>query len=380
MGEERTELTGQLRGDIERTRSDLSWTIGEIEDRLKPERLMRQARERVSGAVAERMKHMMNTANETAGRVADQAQHSAETVAGRVRENPIPLAAVAAAGLAWWMSRDRERGAGAVRQGEMMPARRSSHLMSMMGEHPVSTALVAGTVGYLLSNRARRTDGYPHDVFGEPMDSPAQDLSQRAQDLSQRAADAARHAGESVSSYAGEVKEAAAHRAVQVRNAVSDYSGHAREAIGGYVKDAQSTATEATGRLRERARHLADDVQHRLQHTGPAVERWIHDNPLAVGAAALAVVEAVGLSAPRTRAENRTLGQTRDALMDKASTAVRDVGDKARAVVQDVSEAAKTAAMSPSPSETPTPSATSSGQTVAPTNPQAAPPPGGSPA
>jgi hypothetical protein len=366
VGQERIELTGQLREDIERTRSDLSWTIGEIEDRLRPERLMRQARERVSGAVVERMKHMMNSANETAGRVADRAQHSAETVAGRVRENPIPLAAVAAAGLAWWMARDRERGAGEVVQGEMIPARRSNHLMSMMGEHPVSTALLAGTVGYLLSNRTRRTDGYPHEVFGEPMEPPAQDLSQRA-------ADRARQAGESVSTYAAEVKDAAAHRAVQVRSAVSEYSGHAREAIGGYVKDAQSTAAEATGRLREKARHLAGDVQHRLHDTGPAVERWIHDNPLALGAAALAVGAAVGLSAPRTRAENRTLGQTRDALMDKATTAVRDAGDKAKAVVHDVSEAARTAAaMSPSPSP--------SGPTVAPTNPQAAPPPGGSPA
>lgn len=366
MGQERIELTGQLREDIERTRSDLSWTIGEIEDRLKPERLMRQARERVSGAVVERMKHMMNTANETAGRVADRAQHSAETVAGRVRENPIPLAAVAAAGLAWWMSRDRERGTVAVAQQEMVPARRSNHLMSMMGEHPVPTVLLAGTVGYLLSNRARRSHGYPQEVFGEPMEPQAQDLSQRA-------ADAARQAGDSVSSYAGSVKDAAAHRAVQVRSAVSEYTGHAREKIGEYVKDAQGTAAEATGRLREKARHLAGDVQQRLQHTGPAVEHWFHDNPLAVGAAALAVGAAVGLSAPRTRAENRTLGQTRDALMDKATTTVREVGDKARAVVHDVSEAARTAAMSPLPSP--------SGQTVAPTIPQAAaPPPGGSPA
>jgi len=341
VGQERTELTGRLREDIERTRSDISWTIGEIEDRLKPERLMRQAREKVRGAAVERMRDMMNSANETAGRVADRAQHSAETVAGRVRENPLPLAAVAVAGLAWWMSRDKQRAPGAE-HGDVMP-RRSSQLASTLGEHPVQTVLLAGTVGYLLMSRQRRADSYRMEGFGDRMDRPGQDLSERA-------ADTAHQTKEAVISYAG-----------QARHTMSDYSGHARETIGEYVREAQGTASEATARLREKARHLAGDAQQRWQHTGPAIDRWIHDNPLAVGAAALAVGAAVGLSAPRTRAENRTLGETRDALVDKASTVAHDVREKvsetARTVVHDATEAAKAATPPVSSATTPSTSA-----------------------
>lgn len=281
---------------------------------------------------------MMNSANQTAGRMADRAQHSAETVAGRVRENPLPLAALAVAGLAWWMSRDKQQGPGAA-TGDVMP-RRSGQLRSALGEHPVQTALLAGTVGYLLMNRQRPRDEYPMEGFGDTMDRPGQGLLERAADTAHQTKDA-------VAEYAGEVREAAASGAAHVRDTVSDYSGKARETIGGYARGAQSTASEATGRLREKTRHLAEDMQQRWQHTGPAVERWIHDNPLTVGAAALAVGAAVGLSAPRTRAENRTLGETRDALVDKASTAARDVREKvsetARTVVQDATEAARAA-------------------------------------
>lgn len=321
MGEERTELTGRIREDIERTRADMSWTMGEIEDRLKPQRLVRQARERVRGAAVERMKDMMNSANETAGRVAGRARHSADAVADRVRENPIPLAAVAAAGVAWWMSRDKPQFPRAA-HGDEVP-RQPSQLTSVMGDHPVQTVLLAGTVGYLLMNRSWRTDGRDRATgLGGTVERSAQDLTELAgPDMTERAAETARQAGESVS--------------------------EARKTLDKYVKEARSTAVETSGRLKEKARHIAGDVQQRWQHTGPTVERWIHDNPLAFGAAALAVGAAVGLSAPRTRAENRTLGETRDALMDKATTAVRDVRAKAKSVVQDVSDAAK-AAMPPS--------------------------------
>jgi hypothetical protein len=44
----------------------------------------------------------------------------------------------------------------------------------------------------------------------------------------------------------------------------------------------------------------------------------VRDNPIGFGIAALAAGAAVGLSAPETETENQWMGDTRDALIDRA--------------------------------------------------------------
>jgi len=55
---------------------------------------------------------------------------------------------------------------------------------------------------------------------------------------------------------------------------------------------------------------------------GSEVSRVIRQNPLAVGVAAAAVGVAIGLTVPETEVENRVLGETRDAVVDRAREAV----------------------------------------------------------
>jgi ElaB/YqjD/DUF883 family membrane-anchored ribosome-binding protein len=55
---------------------------------------------------------------------------------------------------------------------------------------------------------------------------------------------------------------------------------------------------------------------------GSEVSRVIRQNPLAVGVAAAAVGVAIGLTVPETDVENRVLGETRDAVVDRAREAV----------------------------------------------------------
>lgn len=270
---------------------------------------------------------MMNRANETVARVADRAQHSAATVADRMRENPIPLATLAAAGVAWWMSRDRHRWAHAAHRGA--ESMRPGDLASAISDHPVQSVLLAGTVGSLLVG-PRRGNGHAVRPFSR---------SRAIEDLSGHAAGLARHATATAADYVDEAQDAVEHRASHLRETVREYGDHARETFGGYVRGAKDSAAHATGRLKEKARHVANGAQQRWEDTTPAVERWCHDNPLAVGAAALAVGTAVGLSLPRTRTENLALGETRDALVDKAGRVARDlrdtVNEKARAMVHE---------------------------------------------
>ena len=65
-----------------------------------------------------------------------------------------------------------------------------------------------------------------------------------------------------------------------------------------------------------------------------SVEQAFQDNPLVIGAAALALGLAAGLEIPSTEKEAELVGDTRNELVDK----VRDVAEDTKAKVQQVAE------------------------------------------
>jgi hypothetical protein len=72
------------------------------------------------------------------------------------------------------------------------------------------------------------------------------------------------------------------------------------------------------------------------RQSGGGFERVIRDNPLALGAAAVLVGAAIGMSMPSTEAENEWMGEARDSVMDSAremaSSAAETLGDVASQV------------------------------------------------
>ena len=98
--------------------------------------------------------------------------------------------------------------------------------------------------------------------------------------------------------------------------------------------------SESVRHAQERASAVSHDVQRRLRSAGARttsqVGRWMHDNPMAVGIAALAAGAVVGLAMPRTRAEDDYLGASRDALVDRASDTAQQLKEQVRDKVQEV--------------------------------------------
>ncbi len=59
-------------------------------------------------------------------------------------------------------------------------------------------------------------------------------------------------------------------------------------------------------------------LTHQTQRAKGALERMLHENPLAVGALALGAAAAVGLAVPESSKESQMMGQARDSLVEEA--------------------------------------------------------------
>jgi ElaB/YqjD/DUF883 family membrane-anchored ribosome-binding protein len=115
----------------------------------------------------------------------------------------------------------------------------------------------------------------------------------------------------------------------------TDYTDSAdqslREKAGEYVSSARETVSEYATSARETVGEYASSASNRAretwQRTSTTVDDFVHDNPLAAGAIAIAVGVAIGLSAPSTEWEDRTLGERRDQAMERAREKARELKD-----------------------------------------------------
>ncbi|MCA1604660.1 MAG: DUF3618 domain-containing protein, partial [Acidobacteria bacterium] len=101
------------------------------------------------------------------------------------------------------------------------------------------------------------------------------------------------------------------------------------------VEQAQDTESNVASQTREQIGNLGSRVQQDARRAGDQFQMTLQENPLAVGAVALALGAAVGLTVPVTRAENEYMGETRDNLIDKAQQVARDTMDKVQNVAQE---------------------------------------------
>jgi ElaB/YqjD/DUF883 family membrane-anchored ribosome-binding protein/uncharacterized protein YjbJ (UPF0337 family) len=98
--------TDEIQREIERTRVEMSETIGEIQDRLRPDHLLQQAKDGMRDAATGKVKDIMHTASETAQDAAVRARGYGNHLAWYAKEHPIRIA-ITAGVITWWMLRDR---------------------------------------------------------------------------------------------------------------------------------------------------------------------------------------------------------------------------------------------------------------------------------
>jgi ElaB/YqjD/DUF883 family membrane-anchored ribosome-binding protein len=276
--------TDEIQREIARTRVEMSETIGEIQDRLRPDHLLQQAKDGVREAATGKVKTIMHSASETA--------HDAAVTA---------------------------RGYG-------------NHLAWYAREHPIRIAITAGVATWLMlrSRSSRPQEWYGASETSWDRDEYRDDYASMEPSVRDRARNAALAARETVGEYASSARETA-----------SEYAASARDTVNEYAASAASTARSASQRVATAASSASRTTND-----------WVHENPLAAGAVAVAIGAAIGLAVRATEYEDRTLGATRDQAMEKAKAVAnnlkQNVGEKVATYAENVvSESVSNAAAEP---------------------------------
>ena len=256
--------TDEIQREIERTRVEMSETIGEIQDRLRPDHLLQQAKDGVREAAVGKAKTIMSSASDTA-----------------------------------YTAARRARGYG-------------NHLAWYATEHPIRIAITAGVITWLLMrNRGGGEQWYgaadtdwdhdEYDSFGEPS-------------MRDRVSGAASSARQAVGEYASTAKQAVGEYASTARETAGEYATSARDTVNEYAQSAAASARSASRRVRSAATSATSSV-----------DGFVHENPLAAGAIAVAVGAAIGLAVRSTEYEDRTMGATRDQALAKAKNVANNL-------------------------------------------------------
>jgi ElaB/YqjD/DUF883 family membrane-anchored ribosome-binding protein len=100
--------TAEIKSEIARTRVEMSETLGELQDRLRPDHLLQQARDGVTNAATGKVRTIMHSAGHTASVVAERTRDAGSYLADYATSHPIRIAVTIGA-LTWWMLRGRDR-------------------------------------------------------------------------------------------------------------------------------------------------------------------------------------------------------------------------------------------------------------------------------
>src|SRR5690606_29139401 len=87
--------------------------------------------------------------------------------------------------------------------------------------------------------------------------------------------------------------------------------------------------------VQQRASERADQAEYRARRAKQGFNQTMVENPLAVGAAALAIGATIGLLLPATQRENELMGPARDRFVEKAQATAQQTMESVSEVVKD---------------------------------------------
>lgn len=124
----------------------------------------------------------------------------------------------------------------------------------------------------------------------------------------------------------------------KVNSRTSGIFDNARETVGSVAGSAYDGVTGLASKTGEHASNLGDHVQKVASRGRNQYEQTLQDSPLIVGAVALAMGAAVGLSIPATEYENQWMGDKKEDLVQSVEGVARDAFSKVQEVAGEVTK------------------------------------------
>ncbi len=404
-----TPETVHLRRDIESTRTDMSGTLDAIQQRLNPETLGEQAKDTATDITAqakeaalEVLDHALAGAKEQALEVIQEVQTQAREVLEQAREvlgeakvtardvigearvtareavedaTTQAKAAVRGAtiGKVETMVRNANDTTNAARQG----------LVDTIKANPFPAALTGIGLGWLLINSrsaAARGSAAPRGIEaqyreqramptgtasaygggqayypasggnaptgGNPLASGVDRAQSAVGNVASQAGDLVGRAGEKVGGAVGQLGETTGNVVGQIGETTGNIVSGTMEATGNFVGQIGETAGNLASGTVETAGNLAQQAQYQALRLEDGFQRVLRENPLAVGAVALALGAAVGLALPQTQRENQLMGEARDTLIERAQDLAQETIGKVQNVATEAQQTVKEEAKS----------------------------------
>lgn len=311
----------QLRARIVETRAGMSETIDAISERLSPETLRERASEQVEALTDQAKTRVEEITEQAKDKLKETVQETVQTAKDAVYDSTIGKAGEV-------MQNVGETVGGAAQQVGTTISGAGSSAMTTIRRNPLPVALIGLGLGMLYLRRSdRRRDS---DRYAE-FDGGAQRGFEGTQAV--RGGD-----GEGT---LGRARRAVGDFAGGAQERVWDATSQTWDTVAGAAGQARDGVSSAAGQVAERASDLGGQLQQGARRVQFQYRQSVQENPLAVGAVALAAGAAVGMMLPSTRAEDRWMGETRENVVNVAEEAARSTIEKVQQVAGEAGRAAR---------------------------------------
>ena len=281
-----------LRAEMEEAEEKLKRGLADASASLKSglieakESVKQDLRDALVGAKQSLRAATLGKVEDLATTLGDKMNDTRDTLVDTIRKNPVP-ATVMGVGLVWLLmnrskseaSRTREARQGSDRSGDVVGS-------------------VIGQVSGAVAKAAHQTSDTAGGVIHQATDA--------AGNLLHQASTAAGTALHGASDFAGRI-------ATQSSDTAKGLAHRANDVASRFARQAGDAATSVAGV----ARTGIDQAKNGFRTT-------LHENPLALGTASLALGTVVGFSLPRTRGEDALLGDARDRVVQLAGEAAHE--------------------------------------------------------
>jgi phage-related protein len=294
----------QIKEQIEQTRSNMSETIDAIQEKLSFSNISDQVKE-ISDHVKEG--------------VSEHISNAVETAKDAVYEATIGKAENFMQTVTKGLSNVSES------MGEA-----GTYVVSSARRNPLPLALIGLGIGMLLM-QSRSTSSYTNGGRRKGNNRGGNEGNSTFRQVASTTTGALSSAQKAVGNVAGTAYEGVGNVAGTAYQGVTNAAGTAYEGVA-------NAATSAYQGVTSLASTTGEQVQHLTRRAQTQYEQTLEENPLAIGAIALAVGAIVGLSIPSTQYENEWMGDSRENLVQSVEGAAREAFEKAQDVVGEVTK------------------------------------------